>query len=268
MRDDLGPDVELDELAGVLGGTIEPLPRVPAAVERLTGVRDDPLARSFGFRRHGFDGRWYRRDAGDEPPFTVHLGVVTSIVFAANRPNPVVAATEPRGRVADLQIFVAPQLPAPDEWLAHDASARRLSQLELGPSERLAVQQNGVDLVLVPGGADRDLGRLDALAAFAAALPPVSARDERVDPSALPGPLRPLAPLLARWAVGDDLQRAERVERATIEELERLTAAVLPVLREIDAYLDRAGAPLPPAAAALGDLAQAALEAAQELRRR
>ena len=85
-------------------------------------------------------------------------------------------------------------------------------------------------------------------------------------PADAPAALASLWSLAVRWATGDDLDRERRIESATSDELRELRDAVRPLLGDIDRYLDQthdAAWALP-----FGDLAQAAIEADQELARR
>jgi hypothetical protein len=86
----------------------------------------------------------------------------------------------------------------------------------------------------------------------------------------LPAILRGLdADLVARWSVGDDVERGDAIETASTPELERLVAAVSrPVLVAIDAYLDSFEGHEPEDVVWLHDVAQASLEATFELQRR
>jgi hypothetical protein len=77
----------------------------------------------------------------------------------------------------------------------------------------------------------------------------------------LPDALRPLAPLLAKWAIDDDDERSRKLKRSSMSARENLVDTVVPLLPAIDAFLDSFGANPPEEACALGSLAQAALEA-------
>ena len=102
----------------------------------------------------------------------------------------------------------------------------------------------------------------------------VSARDDlRMDsehsatpPEDTPAELAALWPLVLRWARGDDVQRVGMITTAPSEDLAELAQQVRPFLSDINAYLDRTGDA--ERAVPFGDLAQAALEAEHELRRR
>jgi hypothetical protein len=92
---------------------------------------------------------------------------------------------------------------------------------------------------------------------------------ERGAPAAFgtfPETLRPLAPLLARWAIDDDDERSRKLKRCARSTRQKLVDAVIPLLPTIDSFLDSFGPNPPEEACALGSLAQAALEAQSLLR--
>ena len=62
--------------------------------------------------------------------------------------------------------------------------------------------------------------------------------DIPVDLSLLPEELQQLAPLIRRYAVGDDVERVERLERSSVGELRALQAATEPHWDAINEYLD------------------------------
>ena len=92
-----------------------------------------------------------------------------------------------------------------------------------------------------------------------------------VDLSLLPEELQPLAPLIRKYARGDDVERMEELEAATADELRELRDAPGPHWDEINAYLDANMDPPGPkqdVALVLDAFAQAALEAEYELQER
>ena len=62
-----------------------------------------------------------------------------------------------------------------------------------------------------------------------------------LDTTRIPAELRSLAPLAAEWGIGDDDERAQKMERSTREERAALRAAVLPHDQRITAWLDSFG---------------------------
>ena len=92
-----------------------------------------------------------------------------------------------------------------------------------------------------------------------------------VDLSLLPEELRALAPMIRKYALGDDVERGERLEAASVDELRALRDAPDPHWDAINAYLDaNMGQPGPKqdVALVLDSFAQAALEAEVELEER
>ena len=63
----------------------------------------------------------------------------------------------------------------------------------------------------------------------------------RLNPQQVPEDLRHLVPLAERWGIGDDVERNEKVDRATPAEREELRTAVDPVHARITAWLDTFG---------------------------
>jgi hypothetical protein len=93
------------------------------------------------------------------------------------------------------------------------------------------------------------------------------ADDTALDFSLLPEDLQPLAPLIAKYAEGDDVERSELLERASAEELRELSAATAPHWDAINAFLDENMEEIGPRqdiAVALDAFAQAAMEAGAE----
>jgi hypothetical protein len=86
-----------------------------------------------------------------------------------------------------------------------------------------------------------------------------------VDLDLLPDDLRPLAPLIRRFSVSDDVERVERLEAASPEERAELERAAQPHWDAINAYLDahieQTGTPEQDVACVLDAFAQAAMEA-------
>lgn len=90
--------------------------------------------------------------------------------------------------------------------------------------------------------------------------------EEELDLSVLPVQFHPLIPLIKKWAIGDDSDREDFLAAAPAPVLRILIDEVDPYLKVIDSYLDsfREGPPTEQAAA-LGRLAESALEAKQHL---
>lgn len=63
----------------------------------------------------------------------------------------------------------------------------------------------------------------------------------RLDTTQVPAELRPLTALAAEWGIGDDDERAQKVEGSSREQREALRAAVLPHDQRITEWLDSFG---------------------------
>lgn len=90
-----------------------------------------------------------------------------------------------------------------------------------------------------------------------------------VDLSLLPDELQHLAPLIRRYAVGDDVERSRIEEESSREELVALTQAVEPhwpaIHEYLDAHLEQPGTPEQDVALVLMSLSEAAAEVDVEL---
>ena len=82
-----------------------------------------------------------------------------------------------------------------------------------------------------------------------------------ISAAALPRELRPLVPLISKWALSDDVERAQKLKRCAESTRQKLTDTVIPLLPVIDKFLDSFGINPPEEVCVLGDLAQTALEA-------
>jgi hypothetical protein len=80
--------------------------------------------------------------------------------------------------------------------------------------------------------------------------------------------LRPLIPLLEDWGISDDAERSHKLEAASPDSLRNLEGVVRPLIDEIEQFCDDFDAPDTYEAPLLGALAETALEAADELKRR
>jgi hypothetical protein len=90
-----------------------------------------------------------------------------------------------------------------------------------------------------------------------------------VDLDRLPEDLRPLAPMIRRWAVAEGEDRDRRLEQASTEELADFWLAVSPQLPAINAYLEQAiEGQETNEAIVLAATAEAALEASGVIERR
>jgi Tfp pilus assembly protein PilP len=63
----------------------------------------------------------------------------------------------------------------------------------------------------------------------------------RLDTTRIPVELRPLTALAAEWGIGDDDERAQKVEQSSAEQRQALRSAVLPHDQRITEWLDSFG---------------------------
>lgn len=94
-----------------------------------------------------------------------------------------------------------------------------------------------------------------------------------VDLSLLPPDLRPLAPLIRKYAAGDDVERTDRLYAASTDELRELDRAMTAKRFDsadefLNAHIERTGTPEQDVATVLSSFAEAAAEAAVILEER
>lgn len=65
--------------------------------------------------------------------------------------------------------------------------------------------------------------------------------EQRLDSAAVPADLRHLVRHAERWGIGDDVDRNDKVRRATAAEREELRSAITPLYARITAWLDSFG---------------------------
>ena len=95
--------------------------------------------------------------------------------------------------------------------------------------------------------------------------------DSALDFSLLPDDLQPLAPLIAKYAESDDVERSELLANASTHELRELSTAASPHWEAINAFLDENMEQVGPrqdVALALDGFSQAAMEAGGQLEKR
>jgi hypothetical protein len=97
--------------------------------------------------------------------------------------------------------------------------------------------------------------------------------DIEVDLSLLPPELRPLAPLIRKYAAGDDVERTDRLYAASTAELRELTEAMTSGRYEaanafLDAHIDATGTPEQDVAYVVSSFWEATAEAAVILEER
>lgn len=217
----------------------------------------------------------YRVRIGEVPSrYSLEIkGFETTLAFAVVAPDKICLMNrrlKPAPEMSRLSVFVSEHL-APEEargWLKDPHHRLVLQALACSKREPLYVYRNGLTLL---ANSDRASTALLALLVDFADCLPRPPRDDRtglviieglaLDPSLLPKDLRSLVSHMQRWAVGDDVDRHERLVTAKRGELKKLLQAVGPLLGRIDEYLDSFGSvPLPDEAVLLEQLVEAVAE--------
>lgn len=186
----------------------------------------------------------------------------TSLSFAGMQPDRAVQLlNRPIGVYAGVSVFVSQAAETLElmRWLGSHAS--ELRELVDPEREHFMIVENRSFFFLAPSEIERTSERLAALVSVLQQLPPLETAEPDPAP-ALPQSLSHLASVLDHWGITDDEARGELIEDAPDRALAALRDAVLVRLGEIDALLDEQDIP------AMHGLAQAAIEADLELRRR
>jgi len=172
--------------------------------------------------------------------------------------------------LAPLQAFVSEDLGGEEArtWLNDPRNLSALKTLGCSRREPLHLYTNGLSLLARPARATPAL--LALLVDFTNLLPRPSTEVRPgqlviegliLDVKLLPEDLRKLVPHIKRWAVGDDVERQERLAKAKRGARAKILKEVAPLLGRIDEYLDLFGSgPLPDEAVLLGQLAEAVAE--------
>jgi hypothetical protein len=143
-----------------------------------------------------------------------------------------------------------------------------IEALQLADDESIHVSGGGLALYLRGRSVDSLRGILALCAALLNALNPekMPAAADVSQIEDLPEAFRPLAPLVHKWAIDDDIERESLIEDSEVSELSDLIAAVAPHMAAIDGYLNSFGdRPLNSSAIKLGRLAEATAEARRRL---
>jgi hypothetical protein len=191
-------------------------------------------------------------------------GLDTQVSFSINGPDRVCLLDRPLGTSLSCPVFVAVSATQTTiEWLHAPENTKLLADLDLAPHESLQVYRNAVVLIGELGRANEktvlrlcDLadrvrnetreGLIDGLAFSVEKLPPA---------------LQSLAPLVHRFATGDDAIRDDLITETAAAEWALVCAQVEPLLPQINAFLDSFGArPLSNEATLIGRLAEAVVE--------
>jgi hypothetical protein len=121
-------------------------------------------------------------------------------------------------------------------WLNTGRNYVTLASLKLLPTEYLHVFKNGLWLSVYPEHDFEEL--LHLLSAIVQALPKNPKEDFREGVNNLPENIRSLSKYFHTWAIGDDAEREEKIQKASKKRLESICSVVEPMLPNINYYLD------------------------------
>jgi hypothetical protein len=139
-----------------------------------------------------------------------------------------------------------------------------LREIQFREGESLHLFRNVIVLYLIRPAEERAVAAMGGLVGLVNDIE--SAETEELEFSKLPKQFQSLVPLIKKWAIGDDQERADFQESLPRQALEAFVDEVEPYLRSIDKYLSSFG-DQPPSeeAAALGRLAECAVEIKRHL---
>jgi hypothetical protein len=186
-------------------------------------------------------------------------------VFSVNHPNLVYPVKPTTLRIAGdarWPVFTNPHTGKQAEslrlFLEHPTLHESVQQLIVAESDSLHFFAGCVTLYFRPNSTSELKAALDCLVGLARLFAPASIQWNL---EALPPSLRALTPIIQKWAIGDDSERADLLDESPPSELGELVRAVDAHLSEIDRYLDSVGEAMPEAALALQTLEKCAAEA-------
>jgi hypothetical protein len=140
--------------------------------------------------------------------------------------------------------------------IQQEAFQSLLKQLGMSAGESLNFYKNAVVYYARSVEASRFLERTNIISRFVAGL--TGPEKTELRPVALPEPFADLNECAQEWAISDDTERAEALEKASLEDLKSLVERVAPRLPNINKYLETHSGETE---AALGSLAETVAEA-------
>lgn len=143
------------------------------------------------------------------------------------------------------------------ELIASGVLSRLIERINLQTDEELNISQGLVRAYLRLATAERLMSFINAVMEVM----PHEESGRYNEIKQLPEELQALIPLLPKWAIDDDEERTRKVRRCSPSTRQKLVDTVVPLLPEINQFLDGFGKNPPEAVCALGSLAQAAVEA-------
>lgn len=235
-------------------------------IRKLIRGRDRRAYKTNIFHRNiGETARTYFRVKFDDgSPFSlfahtskieIQTAIKTSLLFSVNLPDTVCFADKLLCSYQGLKIYTNHTC---DTSVSNciDIIKNEIEYLELNDGEGLFVYRNLISLVI---NNDRQvlpeiLTVHELKKKIETVFPEIV---ETFDGSKISTDLQCLIPLIAEWAISDDLERQEKIERSTISELDELVHIVGPKIHLINEYLDSFGSePLHHEAISIGSLAE------------
>ena len=150
-------------------------------------------------------------------------------------------------------------------FLEHPTLHESVQRLTLAESGSLHFFDGCVTLYFSPNSTSELQGALDCLVRLAHLFPSASMLWSL---DALPPSLRALTPIIQKWAIEDDNERADLLEESPLSELEELVRTVDAHLSEVNRYLDSVSETMSEAALALQALEECTAEARLILKQR
>jgi hypothetical protein len=151
-----------------------------------------------------------------------------------------------------------------EELLNSAALRRTLEDLKLKERESLHLYRDAIVFYLQRSSVREIMSAIEVTCSLAEQLP--AGNEEEIDLDGLPSEFKILIPFIRKWAVTDDLERSELLEKASRKTLEQLVKSVAPHLSSINKFLDSFGKEPPSeAAVALGAVAECTVEAQLQL---
>jgi len=140
-----------------------------------------------------------------------------------------------------------------------------VQQLIRNNFESLHLFRDQVTVYFKPQKVDEVIAAIDTLSRLVG---PFSPEADRIDLTVLPPQLHSLIPLIRRWAISDDGERADALDGAPPSELEELVSTVESHFGDIDQFLGRIeNQDVSEVAAALNRLGECRVEAQLRLKR-
>jgi len=192
-------------------------------------------------------------DFGDR--IVIEINIKASILFAVNLPDTICLANKALRNNAGFKIYTSNTI---DKTILDciDLIKQDLVALNLQSNEGMYVYGNGISLnINITRDLIPEIKVLQTLKSIIEDNFPEA--QDLVDPQKLPEDLRSLIPLFSEWAIMDDLERKEKLQKSSKTKLKKVMEFVYPKMNEINGYLDSfKDNPLPNEAILIGRLAE------------